>query len=335
MPRGARLDAPGLLHHVRARGIERRKIFTSDYDRRDFMERMEYACGAGAAAVYAYCLMPNHLHLAIRTGEQPLATTMRKLLTAYATSFNRRNTRDGHLFQNRYKSTVVDDEKYFLSLVRYIHLNPLRARILENMQALKSYPWCGHSVLMGKRTLACMDADAVLARFGVKAGPARRELTKFMTAEDARKEGRIFKGGGLVRSAGGMKALKEISRAEKWAYDERVLGTGDFVESVLSKTEPERTLLAASVEERQERFEKLVQKLCKSSEIGLAELTGGSRRRAVVKLRRALCYLAVRRLGLTSASVARQLNISGVAVLKSVDAGKPIIEELGLTSEYF
>jgi putative transposase len=226
MPREARLDAPGLLHHVRARGIERRKIFVSDYDRRDFMERLEYACGDGAAAVYAFCLMPNHIHLSIRTGEQPLATTMRRLLTAYATSFNRRHKRDGHLFQNRFKSTVVDEERYFLALVRYIHLNPLRARILENMDTLKSYPWCGHSVLMGKSKLACMDTDAVLGRFGAKAGAARRELIKFMTAEDAGKEGRIFKGGGLVRSAGRMKALREISQKERWAYDERILGTG-------------------------------------------------------------------------------------------------------------
>ena len=113
MPGTARLDAPGIFHHVRGRGIERRKIFLNDYDRRDFLERMAYACADGAASLYAFCLMSNHFHLAIRTGERPLATIMRKLLTAYATSFNRRNKRDGHLFQNRYKSTVVDDEQYF------------------------------------------------------------------------------------------------------------------------------------------------------------------------------------------------------------------------------
>ena len=178
-----------------------------------------------------------------------------------------------------------------------------------------------------------MDTDEVTGRFGAKAGAARRELIKFMTAEDAGKEGRIFKGGGLVRSAGGMKALREISKEERWAYDERILGTGSFVESVLAKTEPPHTLLVASEEERQKRFEQLVHKICGSNDIDVAELASGTRRREMVKLRRALCYLAVRKIGLTSASVARQLNISGVAVLKSVDAGKSIVDELKLNDE--
>ena len=140
MPRTARLDASGILHHVRARGIERRKIFLNDFDREDFIRRLEAACADGAATIYAWCLMPNHFHLAIRTGSQPLARTMRRMLTGYATSFNRRNNRAGHLFQNRYKSTVVDDERYFLGLVRYIHLNPIRARIVEELDGLKLYP---------------------------------------------------------------------------------------------------------------------------------------------------------------------------------------------------
>jgi hypothetical protein len=105
------------------------------------------------------------------------------------------------------------------------------------------------------------------------------------------------------------------------------------VESVLAKKELSHTLLVASEEERQKRFEQLVHKLCGSNDIDVAEIASGTRRREVVKLRRVLCYLAVRKLGLTSTSVARQLNISGVAVLKSVGAGKAVIAELNLNDE--
>jgi REP element-mobilizing transposase RayT len=110
MPSGPRLDAPGILHHVMVRGIGRAAIFISDADREDFLSRLDAACADGAAAVYAWCLMDNHLHLAIRAGGRPLATTMRRLLTGYAIGLNRRHDRVGPLFQNRYKSVVVESE---------------------------------------------------------------------------------------------------------------------------------------------------------------------------------------------------------------------------------
>ena len=170
MPRTARIDASGLLHHVRAWGIERRKIFIDDADRLDFLNRLEVVCADGAATVYAWCLMSNHFHLSIRTGNQSLATTMRRLLSGYVNTFNKRHKRDGHLFQNRYKSTVIDEERYFLALLRYIHLNPVRTKLVEDVRSLKDYAWTGHRVLPGKQRMALQDSDEVLGRFGVRAG---------------------------------------------------------------------------------------------------------------------------------------------------------------------
>ncbi len=146
---------------------------------------------------------------------------------------------NGHLFQNRYKSTVVDDEQYFLALLRYIHLNPVRAKLVEDVRSLKDCAWTGHRVLMGKARMLFQDTDAMLGRFGARAGEARLELVKFMGDEGEREERKLFKGGGLVRSAGGYEALKKMSRDEKWAFDERILGSGSFVESVLKQAEPE------------------------------------------------------------------------------------------------
>src|SRR5262249_13828689 len=125
MPRGPRLDAPGVLQHVMARGIERRLLFRDDQDRQDFLHRVEMLVEARAFTIYAWALLPNHFHLLVRTDQRPLARSMRSLLSGYANAFNRRHRRGGHLFQNRYKSVVCEEDPYFLELVRYLHLNPL------------------------------------------------------------------------------------------------------------------------------------------------------------------------------------------------------------------
>ena len=112
MPRQARLDAPETLHHVMVRGIERRALFRDDTDRADFVARLAPLAESGALTVYAWALLPNHAHFLVRTGTRPLARSMRSLLTGYAGAFNRRHHRVGHLFQNRYKSLVVEEEPY-------------------------------------------------------------------------------------------------------------------------------------------------------------------------------------------------------------------------------
>ena len=126
MPRQPRLDAPGTLHHVMGRGIGGIKIFGNKKDCEDFLERLADLVSNDAIRVYAWALMSTHFHLLARTGNQPLSDSMRKLLTGYAVKFNRRHRRYGHLFQNRYKSIVCDEDIYFRELVRYIHLNPIR-----------------------------------------------------------------------------------------------------------------------------------------------------------------------------------------------------------------
>ena len=119
MPRLARLDAPGILHHVMGRGIERKKIFINDTDRSDFIDRLAALAEEGAMDVYAWVLMPNHFHLLCKTRNRPLSSSMRKILTGYVVNFNRRHRRYGHLFQNRYKSIVCQEDRYLKELVRY------------------------------------------------------------------------------------------------------------------------------------------------------------------------------------------------------------------------
>ena len=180
MPRNSRIDAPGALHHIIARGIERKKIFQDDQDRQAFVDRLGLVLAETSTACFAWALIPNHFHLLLRTGDVPVATVMRRLLTGHAICYNRRHHRSGHLFQNRYKSIQCQEDAYLLELVRYIHLNPLRARLVTDLNALGRYRFCGHSVVMGKQQQAWQDIDSVLAYFGRKPGPARRGYRSFV-----------------------------------------------------------------------------------------------------------------------------------------------------------
>ena len=136
MPRQARIDAPGALHHIMVRGIERKTIFRDNKDRESFVQRLGDVLMQSSTACYAWSLLPNHVHLLLRTGDHPIATVMRRLLTGNAVTFNRRHRRHGPLFQNRYKSILCQEDPYLLELVRYLHLNPLRAGLVDSYSQL-------------------------------------------------------------------------------------------------------------------------------------------------------------------------------------------------------
>jgi REP element-mobilizing transposase RayT len=131
------------LHHIIVRGIERRKIFKDNAERQSFIERLGDILSDSQTPCYAWALIPNHFHLLLKTGLTPIATIMRRLLTGHAVYFNRRHRRWGHLFHNRYKSILCQEDNYLLELVRYIHLNPLRTKQVSDLKKLERYPYCG------------------------------------------------------------------------------------------------------------------------------------------------------------------------------------------------
>jgi len=247
MPRRSRIDAPDALHHVICRGIERRKIFWEDSDRNDFLRRLENILGETQTPCYAWALMPNHIHLLLRTGNTPIARVMRQLLSGYAGRFNRSHRRAGHLFQNRYKSILCQEEPYLLELVRYIHLNPLRAKQVATLTQLNRYRYSGHSALMGHCPNEWQPIDSVLGLFGKSVPQARRQYRHFVEQGIALGRRPELIGGGLIRSLGGWSAVKSMRRLRDHVKgDERILGDSDFVVSVLSKQNGcycERTLL--------------------------------------------------------------------------------------------
>jgi REP element-mobilizing transposase RayT len=310
MPRHARLDAPDTIHHVIGRGIAGIKVFPTKKDRSDFLLRVAERCEAGALMVYAWALLDTHFHLLVRTGSDTISSSMRKVLTGYAVNFNRRHRRYGHLFQNRFKSIVCEEDPYLLELTRYIHLNPLRAGVVKDMNELDVYPWTGHAVIMGKERRPWQDRDAILALFGKVEGQAKTRYRQFV--EDGLTMGKRadFTGGGLIRSQGGWAEVASMRRRqEPAAFDDRILGSGTFVGTVLAEAEEKKNdglRLRAAIPD----LAALAQRIAQKEGISLSDLLSGARRRKVAQARRLLCQIAVKRLFYTGASVARFLGVS-------------------------
>jgi REP element-mobilizing transposase RayT len=162
------------------RGIERRRIVNDVADRQNFIMRLGELSAGTKTAIYAWALMTNHAHILLRSAEIGLSGFMRRLLTGYAISYNRRHRSWGYLFQNRYKSIICDENSYFTELVRYLHLNPLRAKQVKSIDQLDRYRWSGHGVLMGKIKNDWQDRDYVLKWFGKNEGEAKRAYRNYV-----------------------------------------------------------------------------------------------------------------------------------------------------------
>ena len=143
---------------------------------------------------------------------------MRRLLTGYAVTFNHKYKRHGQLFQNRYKSIICQEDAYLKELIRYIHLNPLRAKLVPNIPELNGYRYCGHSALIGKRLREWQDTRYVLGNFGESVKKARNEYLDFVKAGASQGRKPKLPGGGLVRSLGGVEGGKEARIEQAGSY---------------------------------------------------------------------------------------------------------------------
>jgi REP element-mobilizing transposase RayT/DNA-binding MarR family transcriptional regulator len=324
MPRKARIDAPGGLQHIISRGIERRKIFWTDEDRDDFVERLGTIIEETDTECYAWALLPNHFHLLLKTGNTSLATVMRRLLTGYVVRFNRRHRRSGHLFQNRYKSILCQEDVYLLELVRYIHLNPLRAKVVKTFRQLDRYPYCGHSVIMGHSDKDWQNAHKVLSLFGKRILSARTRYRGFVEKGIGKGKRPDLIGGGLIRSAGGWTAFKVKSRQRVHLKgDERILGDSDFVKTVLKEAD-EIMERRYQLQAQGFDFKKVLYRVGKLLDISAEEimLTGNQPLR--VKARSLVCYWSIKELGMIGTEIAKLLGLTQPAVSKAVQRGEKL-----------
>ena len=321
MPRQARLDSPGTLHHVMVRGINKQRIVDDDDDRKAFVRRLGLLAEETQTVIYAWALMSNHAHLLVCSGPSGLAKFMRRLLTGYAVSYNLRHHRHGHLFQNRYKSIVCDGDSYFTELVRYIHLNPLRVELVKDLRELERYPYCGHGTILGRHSNRWQDRDSVLAQFGKGEGQSM-ELYRRYVAEGVALGRRPELSGGRRGGSGEWSTVRGQRRREgREASDERILGSGVFVEQIMKEAEA-RVIRQAGLRKIKQQAERAVVEGCKKHGVSVTELRSGSRRGKLPAIRAKIARGLVENYGLALAEVARQVGIStsGVSRLLSRSA---------------
>jgi putative transposase len=306
MTRSARLDIPNLLQHVIVRGIERSDIFLNDDDRQDFVQRFQTLLEEMDVECFAWSLMSNHFHLLLRPTRTPLSAFMRRLLTGYAVTFNLRHNRSGHLFQNRYKSLVCDEDSYLLELVRYIHLNPLRAGMVADLNELDRFPWSGHGVLLGKCSLQGQTVDEVLRYFGKNVSGARRNYIAFIADGVAQ---------GRRRELVGQRVLVQGASESGSFGDPRILGGTDFVERLRAESALQQRLSLP------EPIEAIVATFSEQFQISPRALASRSRHPRILDVRLAVCHFAIEA-GHSGAEVARHLRMTRSGVFAAKKRGE-------------
>jgi REP element-mobilizing transposase RayT len=312
------------------RGIERRPIFDDDKDRKNFIERLSILLSETKTQCYAWVFMSNHAHFLIRSGPPGISALMRRLLTGYAIFYNRRHKRHGQLFQNRYKSIICQEDAYLRELVRYIHLNPMRAEIVNDFKSLDSYPYCGHSALMGKKENEWQDIEYVLGYFGEKIGDARMKYRLYV--EEGISVGRRpeLVGGGMIRSLGGWDELKKmrLTGQDRIKSDQRILGDSNFVQEVLSESE-EHFTRKYELKSRGFNFEKVLDRVSLLYKLNKQYITGKGRQKERVRARDLVCYWSAIELGISMADLAKKFGITLGAVSYAVKRGERVVIEGG------
>ncbi len=333
MPRIGRLHIPGGCYHVMGRGLERRRILATDTDKQDFIDRLGTGLPETGTQCFAWAMMDNHYHLLLRVGANPLSDLMRKLLGGYATGYNRRHGRVGYVFQNRYKSILCDEESHLLELVRYIHLNPVRAKIIDSLSVLDSYPWTGHAVLLGRLQQDWQHTGDVLARFGQQPAPAK-DLYRQFIAQGLNMAGEIdYGGGGLIRSYGGWQSLEQVRKEhERKIGDERILGDSDFVEQALRQ---DKLRVEARTQLMREGWDLdvLIHAVCIFFQVEPAQVTQKARRNALSFAKSVICYFGTKHLRLSSTMIGVRLNMGQSAVSMSSKRGRIVCNEKKLNLE--
>jgi len=272
MARPLRLEAEGAVYHVIARGNERKAVFRNDRDRERYLELLARYRRRFGFKVLAYCLMDNHVHLALERGPVELSRIMRSVQASYAQWFNFRHGRVGHLFQGRYKALLVQKDRYLLALIRYVHENPVTARMVERPE---QYVWSSDRAYRRGHGPEWLDLDGVLAVFGRRRKLAAAGYRRFMGQEIEEP----------------YRWIKEVGQAIK--------GDEEFVVDVLKQSE-EKPIRKLGL-----KPERIAAVVAPAYGLRVSELMTSSRRRDLARARVIAAYLGRREAGIPVAQMAR------------------------------
>jgi REP element-mobilizing transposase RayT len=319
MPRTPRLHIPGVVNHIMARGIEGRDIFNNDDDRHLFIRLLAAELNRAGHRCYAWVLMNNHYHLLLRTCEQPLGIMMRRLNSAYARQYGKKYNRRGYLFQDRFKSIATQDQRYVEEIIRYIHLNPIRAGVCQSMDDLDEYRWSGHTVLMGRKAEAFQDTRTVLLRFNDDIETARKRYRTFLSEGLNNSDESVIE---TIRKSN--KGTSNIHSSSCW-----VIGDPEFVRNALL-ADTEHRIRIAKYQATGWTLEKLADCISSRMKVSKNKLQAKSKRTPEAAARKVFCYLGYRVLGMSATDIARFLGVSIPAVFKAMSNGEKLAKEGGI-----
>lgn len=291
MARKPRIEFPGALYHVIARGNHQNQIFLTTKDYQKYLYLIKRYKKRYDFLLYAYALMTNHVHLLIETADVPLSKIMQGLQQTYTQFFNWKYGKVGHLFQGRYKAIICQKDIYLLELIRYIHLNPIRAGVTKG---LVQYPWTSYSYYLRDKSDKLIDTSFVLKQFGHDKVTARKYYRQFIRA-------------GITQSH--EKFIGEI-------LDQRILGKEHFVEEVLqqeNETKEDRDLVFEKLE-----LKKVLATICLRKGIMPAMVKSRVKIEEVVWTRRLFIYIARIYFGYQLKEIALFLGLEITTVMKSV-----------------
>jgi putative transposase len=316
MARKARIHVPGIIQHIMAKGIEGRNLFVDDEDRQTFFSLLGDSIVTSCHRCYAWVLMNNHYHLLIRTSEEPPGIMMRRLNSKYARYFSKKYNRRGYLFQDRYKSIATQDQNYIEELVRYIHLNPIRAGFCRTIQELDRYPWSGHSVLMGMRKAPFQDTRTVLKRFGSSTARYRRYLEEGIASG--------FESDIIETLRKSNKGREDVRNAGCW-----VIGDPVFVRKALSSDANLRTRIARYQKEGWD-VPRLAREVSKKLGIEPASIRRRTRDERIGDARKIFCYIGSKELSTPQSELGDYLGISVAGVWALASKGRLIMKKRGI-----
>lgn len=295
MPRKPRLHIPGGLYHVILRGNARQDIFFDDDDRLLWMKILQAGLERYGDEVHAYCWMTNHVHMAIRSGVSPLSGLMRFTAAQYSRKTNRKMGRSGHLFERRYRAILVDADSYLLELIRYIHLNPVRASLST---APEDYHWSSHRAYLGDQTTVWLSIDWVLSLFGKNRLMARLAYARF------------------IADGNNCQVPEELKTGVE--KDERLAGDEQFVQAFMGIT---------AVESPGRSFDQIISEYCRQHSVSEIELAAPRRTRATARHRAILATQVIQEGAATLAEVARRFKRSDASLSQAISrlktASKP------------
>ena len=310
MARRARAEVEGGLYHVITRGNNRRQIFHSPKDYEKFLLLLSIQKVRLPFFLYAYCLMTNHVHLLIERQADPIGRIMHRVLTGYSQYYNRRYGRAGHLLQGRHKAILCQSDRYLSELVRYIHLNPVRAKMVDKPE---QYEYSGHRVYLGLAPAGIMDVDPVLRHFGVKKKEAQQRYRQFIAA-----------------------GMKLGHQEEFYLADEgRILGSEEFVDATIHRIGETRR--AVRKDDRVETNKKInaaalieaVESICR---IPRAKFCGPCKSVAAITAKEMLMLIG-REMGASLRMLSEITGISSSAVSRRNDAAKLKVQDIGELSK--